>query len=163
MVKPIFRRDWKENSAEKNYMTKRTALVTGASGGIGYELARVLAREGHDLVLTARSAEKLEMLASELANKYAAKVKVIAIDLSLDAAPAEIFSQLQKENVNIDMLVNNAGFGLYGSFHDTSWEKEKQMIDLNIRALTELTKLFVKSMVSRRYGRILNVASTAAF
>jgi short-subunit dehydrogenase len=143
--------------------TKRTALVTGASGGIGLELSRVLAREGNDLVLIARSAEKLEALAAELADKYGAKVKVMSKDLAHPAAPAEIFSRLKNENIHIDMLVNNAGFGLYGPFAGTSWQKEQMMIDLNVRALTELTKIFLPDMISSKYGRILNVASTAAF
>lgn len=142
---------------------KRTALVTGASSGIGFELANVLAREKHDLVLVARSVDKLSALAADLINKYGTKVTVMANDLSKEEAPWQVFTQLKKENITVDILVNNAGFGDFGPFAETSWEKEKQMIDLNITALTELTKLFLDGMISRRYGRIMNVASTAAF
>lgn len=142
---------------------KPTALVTGASSGIGLELARVMAREGNDLVLVARSAGILNELSISLANQYGAKVTVIAKDLSKPGVPQEIFAQLQKENIHIDMLVNNAGFGDFGAFAETSWAKEKQMIDVNITALTELTKIFLPAMVKNGSGKVMNVASTAAF
>lgn len=142
---------------------RRTVLITGASGGIGWELAGVCAREGHDLVLVARSIDKMNELAASLTNRYGCKVIAIAKDLSLHDSPAEIFSRLQQENIRVDILVNNAGFGEYGLFTETRWNKEAQMIDLNIRALTELTKLFLPSMTGNKYGRIMNVASTASF
>lgn len=142
---------------------KYTALVTGASSGIGLELARVIAKDGHDLVLVARSADKLNELSVSLANEYGAKVTVIAKDLSKPGVVQEICTQLQRENIHIDMLVNNAGFGSFGAFHETSWAVEKQMIDVNITALTELTRIFLPAMVNKSYGRVMNVASTAAF
>lgn len=142
---------------------KSTALITGASSGIGLELADVLAREGHNVVLTARNASKLNALAVDLMSKYGVKATVIACDLSEQNAPLKVFDQLKKENILIDILVNNAGFGDFGAFTETKWEKERQMIDVNITALTQLTKLFLDGMIERKYGRIMNVASTAAF
>ena len=141
----------------------KTALITGASGGIGYELARVFARHKHNLVLVARSADKLEQLAQQLQQEFGIKVLVIPADLSLPRAAAAVFEQLQRANIQIDFLVNNAGFGNYGLFMETDWPKEEQMINLNIAALTHFTKVFGQEMVKNRSGRILNVASTAAF
>lgn len=142
---------------------KKTALITGASSGIGLELARVHASKGGSLVLIARSKEKLENLKNELEQQYSSTVLVIPKDLSNPEAPQQVYDQLQKENIKIDYLFNNAGFGDYGFFHETNWEKEAQMIDLNVRTLTHFTKLFVKDMVSRKTGKIMNVASTASF
>lgn len=141
----------------------KTALITGASGGIGYELARVFAQHKHNLVLVARSAAKLELLAQQQQQEFGIKAFVVAADLSLPQAAAAVFEQLQKENIRIDFLVNNAGFGNYGLFMETDWPKEEQMINLNITALTHFTKVFGQKMVRNRSGRILNVASTAAF
>lgn len=142
---------------------KKTALITGASSGIGLELARIHASKGGNLVLVARSKDKLEKLKNELEQQYGSMVLVIPKDLSNPAAPQEVYDQLQKENVKVDYLFNNAGFGDYGFFHETSWEKEAQMIDLNVRTLTHFTKLFVKDMVHNKSGKIMNVASTASF
>lgn len=142
---------------------KKTALITGASSGIGLELAKVHASKGGDVVLVARSKNKLESLRNELEQQYGCKVFIIAKDLSKPEAPQEVYDQLQQQNIAIDYLFNNAGFGDYGFFYETSWEKEAQMIDLNTRALTYLTKLFVKDMVARKSGRIMNIASTASF
>jgi uncharacterized protein len=141
----------------------KTALITGASGGIGMELARIFAKEKHNLVLVARSEGKLTALATELQNKHNISVKVVAKDLSLPNAVQEVYDELKKANLTIDFLVNNAGFGEFGFFHQTAWEKEAMMIDLNIKTLTHFTKLFVQDMVHRKSGKILNVASTAAF
>ncbi len=134
-----------------------TALVTGASGGIGADLARVFAKNGHDLVLVARSRDKLEELAASLTG---VRSRVIVADLGDPASP----SRVAEEAGSIDVLVNNAGFGLRGAFAtETSGARELEMIQLNIGALTHLTKLFVPGMVERKSGRVLNVASTAAF
>jgi short-subunit dehydrogenase len=138
-----------------------TALITGASGGIGEEFARLFAASGHDLVLVARSAGKLEALARALAEEHGIAARVIAADLSDPAAPAKIAREL--DGVAIDVLVNNAGYGLYGEFTETELKEELDMIQLNLVALTHLTKLFLPGMVARKSGRILNVASTAAF
>jgi short-subunit dehydrogenase len=141
----------------------KTALITGASGGIGMELARIFAQNKHNLVLVARSEGKLKELANELQSKYGVAVKVIAKDLSLATAPTEIYQELKTAKITIDFLVNNAGFGEFGFFDETAWTKEEMMIDLNIKTLTHFTKLFVQDMVQRKSGKILNVASTAAF
>jgi len=142
---------------------KETALVTGASSGIGLEFARIFSKNGSDLILIARSEEKLYALAKELEQAYGIKAKVMAKDLSDKNAPEEIYNELKKEKIEIDYLVNNAGFGGYGKYYETDWKKEEDMIQVNITALAHLTKLFVKDMVKRNNGRILNVASTAAF
>lgn len=141
----------------------QTALITGASGGIGYEFARVFARNGYNLVLVARSEEKLNKLAGELGREHQISAKVLARDLSQPAAPDEIYAQLQQEAMAVDVLVNNAGFATYGFFHELDLDRELQMLQLNIVALTHLTRLFLPAMVARKRGKILNVASTAAF
>src|SRR6185436_14411228 len=140
-----------------------TALITGASSGIGLELAREFAREGHRLILVARSGDKLQELASELQGKYKTEVMVIAADLSVMSFGKKIYDQLHQENKRIDFLVNNAGFGDFGFFIESDWAKVEQMINVNITALTYLTRLFLPQMVKNGFGKIMNVASTAAF
>jgi len=142
---------------------KRTALITGASGGIGYEFVKLFAQDGYNLVLVARSEQKLNQIAAELADKFKIDVKVIAKDLVNPAAPEEIFSQLQQASIKIDILINNAGFASYGLFNETDLTAELQMLQVNVVCLTHLTKLFLKDMVKQGYGKILNLASTAAF
>jgi len=142
---------------------KRTALVTGASSGIGEELARCLAADGWDLVLVARSGAKLESLAGELATKHGAASIVLAEDLNDRAAPARIAATLTARGVAIDALINNAGFGAAGPFVESDLDKQLEMIAVNVAALTRLTRLFLPAMVERRRGHIMNVASTAAF
>lgn len=132
------------------------ALITGASGGIGLELARIFAREGYGLALVARNRERLEQLAAEL---KPAAVRVIARDLTLSGAPEEI----QREVPQVDVLVNNAGYGLFGRFTETPLAEELGMLQLNMTALVVLTKLYLPGMAAARSGKILNVASTAAF
>ncbi len=138
-------------------------LITGASSGIGLELARIFASRKNNLVLTARSKDKLDALKTELAEKYGVSVKTIPKDLSEPGISQEIYDQLKAEDIQVECLVNNAGFGAFGLFHETGWRNEEKMIQLNVTALTHLTKLFLSLMVSRKSGRILNVASTAAF
>jgi uncharacterized protein len=137
-----------------------TTLITGVSSGIGLELARICAEAWHDLVVVARRWEILIALAQEY---ISIKMRVIEKDISLPLAPREIYDQITREGIVVDILVNNAGFGDYGLFHEIDIEKEKNMIDLNVRSLTELTYLFGRDMVARKNGKILNVASTAAF
>jgi short-subunit dehydrogenase len=139
-----------------------TVLVTGASGGIGYELAKLFARDHHNLVLVARSADKLAQVAAEL-QTHGVAIKTITLDLTAQPAPRFLFDQLQRENISIEILINNAGFGIYGEFAHMPEEEILGQINLNITALTELTRLFLPPMVARRNGRIMNVASTAAF
>ncbi|MBI5046737.1 SDR family oxidoreductase [Candidatus Micrarchaeota archaeon] len=139
-----------------------TVLITGASSGIGYELSKIFAKNGYDLVIIARDGSELKKVATEL-KTYGSRVKVIQKDLSDPKAPQEIFTELEKNLISVDILVNNAGFGLFGLFAVTDLNSELKMIDLNVRALTHLTKLFLKPMLKRKKGRILNIASTAAF
>ncbi len=141
--------------------SSRLALITGASAGIGMELARVFAREGHPLVLTARREDRLEQLARELEGAHGIDVRVVAADLTEAEAPVRLFEQLSGEAV--DVLVNNAGFGASGRFHELDRRRQLDMIQLNVAALTDLTHLFLGPMVTRGRGSILNVASTAAF
>jgi short-subunit dehydrogenase len=138
-------------------------LITGASSGIGLELARVAAGNGDGLVLVARTEEKLRELAGELRERHGVRVEVIAADLGRPGAAADVVSRITTLGVQIDALVNNAGVGVYGPFVETSLAAELQMIQVNIVALTELTKRLLPPMIARRNGRILNVASIAAF
>lgn len=142
---------------------KLTALVTGASGGIGEELARLFAADGHSLVLVARSLDKLERLAAELRQKHNVSARVVASDLSRPESPREIFDELEGAGVSIDALVNNAGFGSYGLFAEIDLRHELELLQVNVVALTHLTKLFLPGMLARGRGYVMNVASTAAF
>ncbi len=139
-----------------------TVLITGASGGIGYELAKLFARDHHNLVLVARSAEKLSQVAAEL-QAHGVTVKTIVLDLALPVAPKFLYDQLQRENIAIDILINNAGYGAFGDFATMPEEEILGQIHLNITALTHLTRLLLPAMIERHAGRIMNVASTAAF
>jgi uncharacterized protein len=142
---------------------KNVALITGASGGIGLELARIHAQTHGDLILIARSTSKLEQLKKELEAAYGISVLNIPKDLSIPDAAQEVYNQVMAANIQVDYLINNAGFGDFGNYHETEWEKEEMMINLNILALTQLTKLFGSDMVERKSGKIMNVSSTAAF
>lgn len=139
------------------------ALVTGASRGIGMALARSLAKRGFSLVLVARSSKELEDLASELRRDGAPRIEVVAIDIGKLGSPQELHERLTRDGIEIDWLVNNAGFGGYGRFVDSDLEHERDMIQVNIAALTELTKWFARDMVKRGHGLIMNVASTGSF
>ena len=146
-----------------NGAPRKTALITGGSGGIGLELAKVLARNAFDIVLVARKRDTLEAAAGQLEGKFNITAHVFAADLRRREAPQAIFDFLRNENIPIEILVNNAGFGLGGEFADTDLDRELEMIQVNIAALTQLSKLFLPAMIKRKSGRILNVASTAAF
>ncbi len=141
----------------------KTALITGASGGIGLELAKLFAADGHNVVLVARSNEKLNELAGELSANFNIKTPVIIKDLANPSAPKEIFGEVSNQGIQIDFLINNAGFGGTGSFSDTDLNYELDMMQVNMNALVILTKLFLPQMIQKKSGRILNVASTAAF
>lgn len=142
---------------------KETVLITGATRGIGYELSRLFAADGYRLVLVARDYARLEEVAKEMKRDFGAESMILGKDLSIAGAPGEIFHQLSRESVSVDVLVNNAGAGVYGHFIDQDWAAVKMMLDLNMIALTHLTRIFLPGMVKRGAGRILNVASTAAF
>lgn len=141
----------------------RTALITGASGGIGMELAKEFAKDNKDLILVARSEAKLQELATQFHAQFGVAVHILVKDLSNYSSAKEIAEWCAQKNIAVDYLVNNAGFGDFGFFHESDWAKQEQMINLNITTLTYLTRLFLPAMVQRKYGRILNVASTAAF
>jgi uncharacterized protein len=148
--------------AEKS-SDKRTALVTGASAGLGREMASLFAKDGHDLVLVARSESKLKTLAGDLSRAHGIAAHVVAADLGQAAAPAQIFEQTKRLDVAIDFLVNNAGFGTNGAFVDLDLAREKEMIAVNCTALLELTHHYAGPMRDRKFGRILNIGSTAGF
>ena len=136
-----------------------TALVTGASGGIGLEIARLLARDRYHLALVARSQARLEELAAELRSAHKVTVEVIVKDLALPEAPAEVYRQTGP----VDVLVNNAGYGIYSPFAESKLDEDLNMMHLNMDALVALTRLYLPGMIEARRGRIMNVASTAAF
>lgn len=140
-----------------------TALITGASSGIGLEFAKIFASRKNNLVLVARNSEKLLVLAEQLMNQYGVAVRVVVADLSNMDEVQKVYETCAKEGIKVDYLVNNAGFGDFGFFIENDWNKSEQMIDLNIKSLTKLCRLFAPVMAARNSGRILNVASTAAF
>jgi uncharacterized protein len=144
-------------------MAATTTLITGASGGIGYELARLFAKDHHNLVLVARSGGKLTQLADERQRQFGISAKAVPLDLASTPAPQFLFDQMQREGIAIDFLVNNAAYGKHGEFAGIDLEESLGQIQLNITALTHLTRLFLGPMLERRRGKILNVASTAAF
>ena len=127
---------------------KQTALITGASSGIGYELACIFAKDGYNLVLVDKQKEKLTQIAEEFPPKFGISVKIIAKDLSKPISREEIFTELQQASIKVDVLVNNAGFGTYGLFHQTDINAELDMIQVNAACVIHLTKLFLKDMVS---------------
>jgi short-subunit dehydrogenase len=139
------------------------ALITGASSGIGYEMAKLFANDGKNIVVVARNKGQLEALKTDIEKEYGTNVMVLAKDLSYPRVPQEIFSELERKNVSVDALVNNAGFGIYGKFYETDLQKELEMIQVNITSTLHLTKLFLRKMRENTDGWVLNVASTAAF
>ena len=141
----------------------KTALITGSSGGIGLELARIHAEKGDNLVLVARSKDKLDKLKEELEPKHNVVVYTIGKDLFHKDAAREVYDELMQQNISIDYLINNAGLGDFGLFAESDWNKQEKMINLNITALTHFTWLFLPDMIRRGNGKILNLASTAAF
>ena len=148
---------------KSSFLTGDWALITGASRGLGRDFAFLFARDGFNLVLVARSRVDLEAVSSEISEKYKVRIIVILKDLSLRSAPKQVFDELQKRSIKIDILVNNAGFGTYGFFSKSDMKEEVDMIEVNVVALTQLTRLFLPGMISRCKGKIVNVASTAAF
>ncbi len=146
-----------------NYQTRKTALITGATKGIGYEMAKLFAKDSYDLVLVARNKYKLKELQENLSNKYNINVTIIAKDLSIPNVAHEIFHKTEEKQIIIDVLVNNAGIGDFEKFNNENLLKISQILQINIISLTELTKLYLKGMVLRKEGKILNVSSMAAF
>ncbi|PLX15970.1 MAG: short-chain dehydrogenase [Marinilabiliales bacterium] len=141
---------------------KKVALITGASSGIGKELAFIHAEQKSDLIVVARRKEELELLKTELESKYGVQVIIIVKDLTNSGAPLEIYNEVKQLGIEVEYLINNAGFGGLGKFHERDWIKDEAMINLNVMALTSLTRLFLPDFVKRNSGRILNVSSTAS-
>ncbi|HWB53709.1 MAG TPA: SDR family oxidoreductase [Tepidisphaeraceae bacterium] len=141
---------------------KTTALITGASSGIGYELAGVFAAHGHDLVLVSRRQPELQKRAQDLTAKHGTVVHTIPLDLSICGSSTELFSQLTQSGIQIDYLVNNAGFAVHGPFDQSHIDRHLQLLRLNIETLTHLTHLVLPGMRQRSHGRILNIASIAS-
>ena len=140
---------------------RRTALVTGASAGLGAAFARVLAAEGFDLVLTARREDRLRALADEVTDRHGIAVRVLPADLEDPAAPARLVDALAAAGVTVDVLVNNAGYGLPGKYVNTTWAQQARFLQIMVTAYAELTHRLLPGMVERKYGRIINVASVA--
>src|SRR5580700_10339178 len=139
------------------------ALITGASAGIGLELAKLLAMGGANLVLTARRADRLQKLASDLAVQHGVKVEVFSADLTQQDAPAQIFAFTTSKKIEVELLINNAGFGAFGNTHEIPVEKMLEMIQVNCSAVVYLTRLYLPGMVERRHGDVMIVASLAAY
>jgi len=141
----------------------RWALVTGASSGLGADFARALAARGANVALVARREDRLKQLAGELETRHGIRTRVVALDLGAPGAAHELSDRLRADGVAVDLLINNAGFGLYGPFLEIDWARERQMLELDVLALVELTKLFAKEMAARGSGFVLQVSSIGAF
>jgi short-subunit dehydrogenase len=142
---------------------KKTVLITGASSGIGYEFSKIFSSNGYNLVLVSRDAEKLNRLAQELMDQFDIRATVISKDLSEPASARALYDEVIADGIHIDVLINNAGFGISGKFTDTSAEHQMRLVQLNIGTPTMLCRLFGADMAKQGSGQILNVASTAAF
>ncbi len=139
------------------------ALITGASSGIGYELAIQFAKQNHNIILVARREEKLKELSAQLKERYNIKSLIIPIDLSENYAPEEILRKINQKNISVEYLINNAGFVVFGHFAETNWEQEFSMLNLQVINLTKLIKLILPQMLMRKSGKILNIGSTGSF
>lgn len=142
--------------------TKKHALITGGTSGIGYELAKLFAKDGYNLIIVARHQQELDTVASELENQFNIEVKTIAKDLFIVDNAFGVYNEVKRQEIDVDVLVNNAGHGHYGEFVDTDLQMELSIIHLNISSLVVLTKLFLKEMVEREDGKILNLSSIAS-
>ena len=147
---------------EGNFV-KETVLITGATSGIGLEMAKIFAKKKYNLVLVARNTERLLKMKWDFEKKYKTEIMVIPADLAKEKSAEEIYGIVEAEKRQIDILINNAGIGHFGAFYEEDWEKINDMVTLNLTTVMHMTKLFMNGMVRRGYGRILNVASTAAF
>ncbi len=142
---------------------RKTALITGGAGGIGLELAKILALQGNDLILVDIREKELIEAKTMLEKEYQCKVKTIAKDLTAPDSIQNIYDEIKMDGIKVGMLINNAGLGDFGEFHLTNWAKQETILKLNIFALTHLTRLFLPDMMENKEGKILNVASLAAF
>lgn len=152
-----------QTNKQTSMQTKKMALITGASGGIGEDLAKLCAKDGYNVVLVARSTTKLTELGQQLAKDYGTVVHVISADLAIADGPVRVVEELKRQGIEVDVLINNAGYALYGPFTETDLDGELKMIQLNVTSLMHLTKLLLPGMIARKDGKIMNVASTAAF
>jgi len=141
----------------------KTALITGASEGIGYELVKLFAKDGYDCVLTARNKQKMDQLAAEVEKNFGINIRVIAKDLSVPESTQEIFDELNAAGISIDVLINNAGLGLCGDFAKSDMVMNMHLLQVNMLSLTKLTWLFLPGMIKRKSGRIMNVGSIASY
>lgn len=141
----------------------KTALVTGASSGLGVDFATILAERGCNIVLVARREDRLRTLADELGKRHGVQTHVIAMSLSTLGAPQALYDRIRALDLTVDVLINNAGFGVHGPFADVPWEREQEMLLLDIVALVHLTKLYVRDMLARDFGYILQVSSIGAY
>ncbi len=141
----------------------KTALITGASSGIGRELAKLHSQKGGNAVIVARTESKLVDLKKELEQKYSVQITPISVDLSQAGSAVALYDEIKNKGIQIDYLLNNAGFGLRGKFHELDWKRQAEMIQLNMVTLTELMHLYIPEMLERNYGRVLNTGSTASF
>lgn len=142
---------------------RKTALITGATGGLGEQFATLFAKDGIDLVLTGRNVEKLSAIAGRITEAYGVNVDEVVMDLGPDGSSEALYETLQKRGIQVDYLVNNAGFGHFGALVEMDWQREREQIGVNLIAPLRLTQLFAADMVKRGFGRILNVASIAAW
>ncbi len=155
------------NAVKMIYAAKRIdlaeyTLITGGSSGIGFELAKIFSQNQHHLILAAKNPEKLERAKNELESQFKTHIEIIAIDLTTDNAAQSLYNEVKKRNLTVDILVNDAGFGDHGGFLDSNWNRQKDMININVLTLMQLTYLFGNEMRRRGFGRILNVSSVAA-
>src|SRR5579885_932402 len=146
-----------------NGLQGRTALVTGASSGLGKGFAAELARRGCNLVLVARREDRLRAVAESLAGRYGVRAETVPADLAADDAPPRLYERTRELGLAIDVLINNAGLGVYGPFLDIPWERERQMLQVDVLAVVQLTKLFLRDMVARNFGYVLMVSSNMAY
>ena len=144
-------------------MAKGYVFITGASEGLGREFAKLFAKEGHPLILIARNQARLTEIGNELAAAHGVEVESFSRDLSISSAAEEIKAELDRQGLVVEILINNAGSGIHGLFHESSWKDTEAMLTLNMITTTHLTRLFLPAMIHNKRGRILNVASTAAF
>ncbi|HEX8334380.1 MAG TPA: SDR family oxidoreductase [Segetibacter sp.] len=142
--------------------TKKTALITGASSGFGLEFAKLFAKDGYDVVLVSRNPERLAEVAMDLKVEYGVRTVILEKDLSVPGSAKQLYDEVKDSHITVDVLVNNAGVSERGFFHETDMEKELSIIQLNVISVFELTKLFLRDMVARNEGRILQLSSTAA-
>lgn len=159
----------KDNTEGENMKNKKTtepkgcAVITGTSGGLGLALAKLFAADGYELLLVARNADKLDAIRTELSEHYGVTVHVVAEDLTDTNAAQTVYDYVSEKCLTVTALVNNAGFGDFGAYASVDWDRQKAMVDLNVLALMHLTHLFLPAMQNRGQGKILNIASIAAF